>query len=150
MIANFLCWFLSSLLPMWILPFSVPNLFPLKDDLARHQAEQSYISAPVMSSIFFRCSFSTPSSALFPSSTSLPPLVVFFVVFVNNSLPSLVFFFLLLEQLGAQKGFFGFDLSINRKSLKCPFFKIVLIAFGLPLTRPRLSLGFSYVAGAAD
>lgn len=34
-----------------VLPISVPNLLPLKDDLTQHQAKKSYFSTPMMSSI---------------------------------------------------------------------------------------------------
>lgn len=47
-----------------------------------------------------------------------------------------------------KKVFFGFDLSINRKSLKCPFLsEIVLKAFGLLLTQAGTQPGVSNEQG---
>lgn len=102
----------------FFLPFSVHNLLSLKDGLTQHQAEQSY------SSSFPRCRpsfFPSPRSHHLPTSSSSP---LFFPLFFFGDNPLQFFFFVCLsEQLGAEKKvFFGFDLSINRKSLKCPFF----------------------------
>lgn len=115
--------FFPFLFPVWFYLFQ-SSLLPLKDGQMQHQAEQSYFSAPMTSSILLVSIVLHIVIVLYPHNRHHSFFVFLFLIFCyffRNNLPSSVIFFRLLEQLGAEKVFFGFDLSINRKSLKCPF-----------------------------
>lgn len=104
-------------------PSSVPSVFSLIDSLTLQQAEQSYSHEefdPMMSPflLFFLTLFIVV--AILHHQHSRSHSFFSFLFLSNNYLPFSFFFFVGTARC-RKKVFFGFDLSINRKSLKCPF-----------------------------
>lgn len=114
---------LRSFLPSFPCGFTLfqsPTCFPLKIAWLNNQAEQSYFSILVVSSFLMS---SLVIVVLHPRRCRRHSFFLFvFFFFLVIILFHHQFFPFVGTVRCRKKVFFGFDLSINRKSLKCPFF----------------------------